>query len=163
MKTLYSICFAVTLLASCAPAHDVEPTICSNGFAPSGNAITMGSESSVDLVKAIDVEWAKLDLDAMRRFYSDTCVYEWNDGDQFQGFDAFADKLDKDTLDYSWNMIWAYSVDDNQEEPGDWVHAGFDEVGTLEGDTIEKAVIEEWYFIQNGQVQYYSNTKRLTP
>ena len=53
MKTLFSICFAVTLLASCAPAHDVEPTICSNGFAPSGNAITMGSESSVDLVKAI--------------------------------------------------------------------------------------------------------------
>ena len=24
------------------------------------------------LVKAIDVEWAKLDLDAMRRFYSNT-------------------------------------------------------------------------------------------
>lgn len=51
---------------------DVEPTVCSNGFAPSGNAITVGSESSVGLVEAIDVEWAKLDLDDMRRFYSNT-------------------------------------------------------------------------------------------
>ena len=64
----------------------------------------MGSESAVDLVKAIDAEWAKMDLEAMRKFYSDTCVFEWNDGDQFQGFEAFAEKLSKDTLDYSWKM-----------------------------------------------------------
>ena len=45
----------------------------------------MGTESAVDLVKSIDAEWAKMDLEAMRKFYSDTCVFEWNDGDQFHG------------------------------------------------------------------------------
>ena len=35
--------------------------------------------------------------------------------------------------------------------------------GTLEGDTVEKAVIEVWYMIQDDQVQYYSNSKRLKP
>ena len=54
-------------------------------------------------------------------------------------------------------------MDDDANAPGEWVHAGFDEVGTLEGDTIEKAVIEEWYMVQDNQVQYYSNSKRLTP
>ena len=86
-----------------------------------------------------------------------------NDGDHFQGFDAFAAKLAKDTLDYAWNMMWAFSVDDDADSPGDWVHAGFDEVGTFRGDTVEKAVIEEWYLIQDKKVQYYSNSKRLQP
>jgi hypothetical protein len=108
----------------------------------------MGSEASVELVKAIDLEWAKMDLEAMRKFYSDTCVFE---------------KLSKDTLDYSWKMMWAFSVDDDANASGEWVHAGFDEVGILDGDTVEKAMIEEWYMVQDNQVQYYSNSKRLKP
>ena len=75
--------------------------------------------------------------------------------------DAFAAKLAKDTLDYAWNMMWAFSVDDDANAAGEWVHAGFDEVGTLQGDTVEKAVIEEWYLVQDDKVQYYSNSKRL--
>ena len=165
---LYSTLFlGLFLLASCNPGGEspegASSTPCANGFAPTGNPVSMGSESAVDLVKAIDAEWAKMDLDAMRKFYADTCVFEWNDGDQFQGFEAFAAKLSKDTLDYTWNMMWAFCVDDDANAPGEWVHAGFDEVGILEGDTIEKAVIEEWYMIQDNQVQYYSNSKRLTP
>ena len=72
-------------------------------------------------------------------------------------------KLAKDSLDYSWTMSWAFAVDDDQDDPGDWVHAGFDEVGTLNGDTVETAFIEEWYFVLDGQVHYYSNSKRLLP
>lgn len=164
----YPAFFACLLLASCTPGADSVPTDsdfsnCANGFAPTGNAVTMGSQSSVDLVKSIDAEWTKMDLEAMRKFYADTCVYEWYDGDQFQGFDAFASRLAKDTLDYSWNMIWAFCVDDDAASPGEWVHAGFDEVGTLNGDTIEQAVIEEWYLIQDMKVQRYSNSKRLQP
>ena len=93
------------MLASCNLGGEVSlvesSSRCANGFAPTGNPVTMGTESSVDLVKSIDAEWAKMDLEAMRKFYSDTCVFEWNDGDQFQGFEAFASKLAKDTLDYS--------------------------------------------------------------
>ena len=55
-------------------------------------------------------------------------------------------------------MSWAFAVDDDQDDPGDWVHAGFDEVGTLNGDTVETAFIEEWYFVLDGQVHYYSNS-----
>ena len=164
---MYSTLFVgLLILASCNPAGDssqASSSNCANGFAPTGNPVTMGTESGVDLVKAIDAEWAKMDLEAMRKFYSDTCVFEWNDGDQFQGFDAFAAKLAKDTLDYAWNMMWAFSVDDDANAAGEWVHAGFDEVGTLQGDTVEKAVIEEWYLVQDDKVQYYSNSKRLKP
>lgn len=163
MRLLAIACLAATLLGACTPAPVSEPVVCANGFAPTGKPVTMGSESSIDLVKAIDVEWAKLDMEAMRRFYSDTCRFEWNDGDQFLGFDAFAAKLAQDTLDYSWTMMWAFAVDDDQDEPGDWVHAGFDEVGTLNGDTVETAFIEEWYFVLEGQVHAYSNSKRLLP
>ena len=64
------------MLASCNPggeAPNVESsTPCANGFAPTGNPVTMGTESAVDLVKSIDAEWAKMDLEAMRKFYSDT-------------------------------------------------------------------------------------------
>ena len=91
MRILFTACLAAALLVACTPAPVSESPVCANGFAPTGKPVTMGSESSVDLVKAIDVEWAKLDLEAMRRFYSDTCRYEWNDGDQFQGFDAFGE------------------------------------------------------------------------
>ena len=87
MRLLLSSFLAATLLVACTPTPVSESAVCANGFAPTGKPVTMGSESSVDLVKAIDVEWAKLDLEAMRRFYSDTCRYEWNDGDQFQGFE----------------------------------------------------------------------------
>ena len=164
---MYSTLFVgLLILASCNPAGEssqASSSNCANGFAPTGNPVTMGTESGVDLVKAIDAEWAKMDLEAMRKFYSDTCVFEWNDGDQFQGFDAFAAKLAKDTLDYAWNMMWAFSVDDDANAAGEWVHAGFDEVGTLQGDTVEKAVIEEWYLVQDDKVQYYSNSKRLKP
>lgn len=167
MRLLSSLFVGLVLLASCNPGGQTSQvessTRCANGFAPTGNPVTMGTESAVDLVKSIDAEWAKMDLEAMRKFYSDTCVFEWNDGDQFQGFEAFASKLSKDTLDYSWTMMWAFSVDDDADAPGEWVHAGFDEVGTLRGDTVEKAVIEEWYMIQDDQVQYYSNSKRLKP
>ena len=144
-------------------SEGASSTPCANGFAPTGNPVSRGSDSAVDWGKAIDAEWAKMDLDAMRKFYADTCVFEWNDGDQFQGFEAFAAKLSKDTLDYTWNMMWAFCVDDDANAPGEWVHAGFDEVGILEGDTIEKSVIEEWYLVQDYLVQYYSNSKRLTP
>ena len=102
----------------------------------------------------------KNELEACESF-SHTCVFEWNDGDQFQGFEAFAEKLSKDTLDYSRKMMWVMSVDDDANASGEWVHAGFDEVGILDGDTVEKAMIEEWYMVQDNQVQYYSNSKRL--
>ena len=163
-----SVSIASLILVSCnigdkTSSGNKAQVVCANGFAPTGKPVSMGSQPSVDLVKSIDAEWAKMDLEAMRKFYSDTCVFEWNDGDHFQGFDAFAAKLANDTLNYAWNMMWAFSVDDDADSPGEWVHAGFDEVGTFRGDTVEKAVIEEWYFVQDKQVQYYSNSKRLQP
>ena len=54
----------------------------------------------------------QMDLDAMRKFYADTCVFEWNDGDQFQGFEAFAAKLSK-TPWITRNMMWVFCVDDD--------------------------------------------------
>ena len=56
-----------------------------------------GQRISRDLVKAIDVEWAKLDLEAgvPAPIPDKRWLY---DGDQFRGFDAFAAKLAKDWI-----------------------------------------------------------------
>ena len=84
-----SISIACLILVSCnsgdkTSSGNMAQVDCANGFAPTGKSVSMGSQASVDLVKSIDSEWAKMDLEAMRKFYSDTCVFEWNDGDHFQ-------------------------------------------------------------------------------
>ena len=68
------------------------------GFAPTGNP-SIGFESAVDLVKAIDAEWAKMDLDAMRKFYAE------NDGDQFQGFEAFDQRSFKRQMEHDVGLL----------------------------------------------------------
>ena len=118
----FALCIA--LFACNAPTESTLPT--SSGFSPEGGPVYFGSEASVQLVKDIDAAWAAEDMEQLASFFADTCVFDWHDGNRYEGPEAFIGRIMADTLDHDWTFNWAYAVDANLEEAGDWVHAGFD-------------------------------------
>ena len=117
----------------------------------------------MQLVKDIDAAWASEDMEQLASFFADTCVFDWHDGNQYEGPQAFIGRIMEDTLDHQWDFRWAYSVDANTEEPGDWVHAGFDVKSYQDSVQIEHAWFQEWYYIEGGKVLYWYNMKGIRP
>ena len=62
MKKYIILLFAMTLIVSCTQVTSTP----SNGFGPRDFPITMGSQSSVDVVIAMDKLWKEGDFDGMR-------------------------------------------------------------------------------------------------
>ena len=117
----------------------------------------------MQLVKDIDAAWASEDMEQLASFFADTCVFDWYDGKSYDGPEAFIGRIMEDTLDNDWDFRWAYSVDDNVEEPGDWVHAGFDVISSKDSVQVEHAWYQEWYYIEGGKVLYWYNMKGIRP
>ena len=157
--TAFALCIA--LFACNAPTDSTLPT--SSGFSPAGGPVYFGSEASVQLVKDIDAAWASEDMEQLASFFADTCVFDWYDGKSYDGPEAFIGRIMEDTLDNDWDFRWAYSVDDNVEEPGDWVHAGFDVISSKDSVQVEHAWYQEWYYIEGGKVLYWYNMKGIRP
>ena len=132
-----------------------------SGFSPEGGAVHFGSEASIDIVKGIDSAWAQRDMERLATFFSDTAKFDWYDGKSYDGVDSFIGRIMEDTLDSAWDFRWAYSIDANIEEPGDWVHAGFDVRSSKDGEPVEHAWFQEWYYIEDGKVSYWYNTKAI--
>lgn len=145
----------VGVLASCT-----VPTA-SNGFSPRGNAITLGSQSSVDVVVEFDKYWSAEDFASMRGLIADSATFSFENGTKFETADAFIAAISSDTLSYDWNFSWAFAIkDDNAEITSEWVNAGFDVTqSSTEGEVMSKNHFNEWYLIENGKIQYWFNTK----
>ena len=156
--TAFALCIA--LFACNAPTESTLPT--SSGF--SLRAALYTSEAKLlQLVKDIDAAWSSEDMEQLASFFADTCVFDWYDGKSYDGPEAFIGRVE-DTLDNDWEFRWAYSVDDNvEDEPGDWVHAGFDVISSKDSVEIEHAWFQEWYYIEGGKVLYWYNMKGTRP
>ena len=103
----------------------------------------------------------EMDMERLATFFSDTAKFDWYDGKSYDGVDAFVERIMEDTLDNEWDFRWAYSLDANIEEPGDWVHAGFDVRATKNEEAVEHAWYQEWYYIEDGKVSYWYNMKAI--
>ena len=68
--------FAMSFIVSCSKLTSTT----SNGFGPRDFPITMGSQSSVDVVIAMDKLWKEGDFDGMREHISDSARFVWEDG-----------------------------------------------------------------------------------
>ena len=121
----------------------------------------MGSQSSVDVVIAMDKLWKEGDFDGMREHISDSAQFVWEDG-RVHSREEFINSLKSDSLMYSWTFDWAFSVkDDNAEETNEWVNAGFNVIAaTKSGDTLDRGHYNEWYRInKDGKISFWYNTK----
>ena len=156
-STLSLFLFAI----GCHVPAPPNPLPTSSGFSPEGGPVHFGSEASVEIVKGIDSAWAEMDMERLATFFSDTAKFDWYDGKSYAGVDAFIERIMEDTLDNEWDFRWAYSLDANIEEPGDWVHAGFDVRATKNEVAVEHAWYQEWYYIEDGKVSYWYNMKAI--
>ena len=102
-----------------------------------------------------------MDMEQLATFFNDTATFDWYDGLQYKGTDAFIERIMADTLDNEWEFRWAYSVDADTEKAGDWVQAGFEVESSKDSVLVEKAWYHEWYYIEDNQVQYWYNTKAV--
>jgi|TARA_B100000768_G_scaffold180424_1_gene200338 hypothetical protein len=163
LRTLAVSCLAASVLfiVGCHVPPPPNALATGSGFSPEGGAVHFGSEASVDLVKGIDSAWAEMDMDRLANFFSDTAKFDWYDGKSYDGVDAFIGRIMEDTLDNEWDFQWAYSLDANVDEPGNWVHAGFDVHASQDGEPVEHAWYQEWYYIEDGKVSYWYNTKAI--
>lgn len=158
----FALCIAI--VGCTAPTESTESTLAtSSGFSPEGGPVYFGTEASVQIVKDIDAAWAAEDMAQLATFFADTCVFDWYDGKSYKGTDAFIGRIMEDTLDNQWEFRWAYAVDDNTEEPGEWVHAGFDVKSSQDSVLVEHAWYQEWYYIEEGKVLYWYNLKAIRP
>ena len=80
-KSIIGIVVVGLFLATGCQAPSEENTLAtSSGFSPEGGPVYLGSESSVDLVKAIDKAWADMDMEQLATFFNDTATPETSTG-----------------------------------------------------------------------------------
>jgi hypothetical protein len=156
----------ITLFISCAD-QDKECETPSNGFIEgTGQSVTLGSEATVDVFKAIDKAWAERDYESLKTLISNEGNYTHDDNSVSTNAEEFIahieagyqDSLEKDE-EWGWVTNFAFSVKPTKSEDGDyanengeWVCARFTGAN---GD-----VYEEWYQIVDGKLAMWSSAKR---
>tara|TARA_B110000211_G_scaffold26252_1_gene26790 strand:+ start:123 stop:629 length:507 start_codon:yes stop_codon:yes gene_type:complete len=156
----------ITLFISCAD-QDKECETPSNGFIEgTGQSVTLGSEATVDVFKAIDKAWAERDYESLKTLISNEGNYTHDDNSVSTNAEEFIahieagyqDSLEKDE-EWGWVTNFAFSVKptksvdgDYANENGEWVCARFTGAN---GD-----VYEEWYQIVDGKLAMWSSAKR---
>ena len=156
----------ITLFISCAD-QDKECETPSNGFIEgTGQSVTLGSEATVDVFKAIDKAWAERNYESLKTLISDEGIYTHDDNSVSTNAEEFIahieagyqDSLEKDE-EWGWVTNFAFSVKPTKSEDGDyanengeWVCARFTGAN---GD-----VYEEWYQIVDGKLAMWSSAKR---
>ena len=155
----------ITLFISCAD-QDKECETPSNGFIEgTGQSVTLGSEATVDVFKAIDKAWAERNYESLKTLISDEGNYTHDDNSVSTNAEEFIahieagyqDSLEKDE-EWGWVTNFAFSVKPTKSEDGDyanengeWVCARFTGAN---GD-----VYEEWYQIVDGKLAMWSSAK----
>ena len=156
----------ITLFISCAD-QDKECETPSNGFIEgTGQSVTLGSEATVDVFKAIDKAWAERNYESLKTLISNEGNYTHDDNSVSTNAEEFIahieagyqDSLEKDE-EWGWVTNFAFSVKPTKSEDGDyanengeWVCARFTGAN---GD-----VYEEWYQIVDGKLAMWSSAKR---
>ena len=157
MKKLLSISTILMFMIGC------ENTQNSNGFVKDseGSSFQIGSQASVDLVIELDKYWG-VDYDKMRTFFVDTVKSSFEGGESFETLDGFIGQVKVGMLEnvgaQNWSMDGAFSVDLDPAKGGDWVNAWFT-VGA--SDAQPKREIVEYYFVKNGKIHQFSQSRRV--
>jgi hypothetical protein len=154
------------LFISCADQTNVAK-ISSNGFIEgTGQSVSLGSEESIEVFKAIDKAWLERDYYTLKTLISDGGNYIHDDNSVSTNADEFISKIEasfeetkEKNEEWGWTTNFAFSVKPTKSETGDypneigeWVNARFT---AANGD-----VYEEWYQISEGKLISWSSAKR---
>lgn len=165
MKKLLLLSF-ITLFISCADQNQ-ECETPSNGFIEgTGQSVTLGSEATVDVFKAIDKAWAERDYESLKTLISNEGNYTHDDNSVSTNAEEFIAHIEagyQDSMakeeEWGWVTNFAFSVKPTKSEDGgqsnengEWVCARFTGAN---GD-----VYEEWYQIIDGKLAMWSSAKR---
>jgi len=128
----------IGLFISCADQQECETG--SNGFITgTGQSVTLGSEATVDVFKAIDKAWLERDYTALKTLISDNGNFTHDDNSVSTNADEFISHIEAG---------YQESVEKNEE----WVcTTNFASYGD---------VYEEWYQIVDGKLVTWSSAKR---
>ena len=165
MKNFIYILFGLIILTGCetAPCECEEK---SNGFVErTGQAIMLGSDASVEVVKNIDNAWRARDYETLKSLVADDAKLHHDDGRVSTGGEEFIAAIESDyneTIaegnEWDWVMNFAFAVkvseSENEEwnDDGEWVSARF--------TTASDEVYEELYYIVDGKLSLLGSAKR---
>ena len=162
MKNLLLFLSLVVIFSCNTPKEEVEAqkerAIGFNTFLPELKW-HLGTEDAIQVVKKIDVAWAKEDYDEMRKYLADTAKFYFSDGRVAKSADKFIEILKKDdneTPENSWTTDYAYSVDLNPEEGGEHVQAGFTVTELKDSVNVVTRYHESYYIIEGKLVTWNS-------
>ena len=156
----------IGLFISCA-SQNQECETPSNGFIEgTGQSVTLGSEASIDVFKAIDKAWTDRDYETLKTLISNDGNFTHDDNTISTNAEEFIAHIEagyqtslESGEEWGWVTNFAFSVKPTKSEDGDyanengeWVCARF--TGS-NGD-----VYEEWYQIVDGQLAMWSSAKR---
>ena len=156
----------ITLFISCANQNQ-ECETPSNGFIEgTGQSVTLGSEASINVFKAIDKAWTDRDYETLKTLISNEGNFTHDDNTVSTNAEEFIAHIEagyqtslESGEEWGWVTNFAFSVKPTKSEDGDyanengeWVCARF--TGS-NGD-----VYEEWYQIVDGQLAMWSSAKR---
>tara|TARA_B100000674_G_scaffold101584_1_gene73920 strand:- start:247 stop:726 length:480 start_codon:yes stop_codon:yes gene_type:complete len=157
MKNLFNVSIFLGLFVACETAPKT------NGFVTSieNSSWQMGSQASVDLVTNLDEYWG-VDFDQMRTFFADSVYGRFAEGESFENVDEFLeivkDQMQSSPGEQNWNLDWAFCIDLDPSSGGDWVNAAFTVAAS--GDK-PKRHINEWYFVKDGKIHRFNQSRRL--
>ena len=156
----------IGLFISCA-SQNQECETPSNGFIEgTGQSVTLGSEASIEVFKAIDKAWTDRDYETLKTLISNDGNFTHDDNTVSTNAEEFIAHIEagyqtslESGEEWGWVTNFAFSVKPTKSEDGDyanengeWVCARF--TGS-NGD-----VYEEWYQIVDGQLAMWSSAKR---
>ncbi len=121
----------------------------SNGFATAleGYSWHISDQASVDLIVALDKVWGK-DYGAMRTFFVDTTSFAFATGEQYNTVDGFIGHVKKQMENSTgWTMDYAFAVDLSPGEGAD--------------SEKSKEIIYEWYYVKNGKIHNWTQSKQI--
>ena len=157
MKNLFIVSISLGLFVGCESAPKT------NGFVTSiqDSSWQMGTQTSVDLVTNLDKYWG-VDYDQMKTFFADTVKGTFAEGESFANVDEFLEivkgQMQSSPNEQNWTLEWAFCIDLDPSRGGDWVNAGF--TVDASGDK-PKRFINEWYFVKNGKIHRFNQSRRL--
>lgn len=120
----------------------------------------IGTDAFVDVILDLDEAWRTNDYENMSSFFSDTTTIVTYDGIVFDSFGDFAQHLEEDPNQISWELMSIYSVDLNPETGGEHVHAYFSIESTNPNGEVDTYFLHEHYYIIDGKIVWYFQYKR---
>ena len=167
MKNFILLFSIIGLLTSCNnPEKNCESE--TNGFTTNeGQTIMMGSQSSVDVFKAMDKAWGDRDYDLLKSFIADGSNLRFENGKTATNGDEFVaiieseyqTSLTEENNEWGWENTYAFSIKPTNPEgsdfpnnKGEWVSAGFNG---------SDGFYMEWYQIENGKIITWTQTKAV--